>query len=56
MHTLDDIIVDFTPPIPKQCLNTYQDELDGYKNQDNSLESLPWLLVKEEKEESKEVR
>ena len=31
METLDDIVVDLTPPIPKQPLNTYQDELDGYK-------------------------
>ena len=54
MQTLDDIIVDLTPPIPKPCLDTYQDELDGYKKRNKPLESLKWLFVEEE-EESKEV-
>ena len=29
MQTLDDIIMDLTPPISKISLNTYQDHLDG---------------------------
>ena len=59
MQTLDDIIVDLTLPIPKQCVHKYQQtyqrcEVDGksYKNPDNPLRSLPWLFA--EKSEGQE--
>ena len=52
MQTLDDIIVAFTPPIPKQCVQKYQKtyqscEVDGFKNPDSPLQSIPWLFGEE---------
>ena len=62
MQTLDDIIVDFTPPIPKQCVHKYQQiyqqcEVDGDKkaDTDSPLQSLPWLCGEKDQENNEEV-
>ena len=58
MQTLDDIIVDLTPRIPHSCVEKYPYplyEVDGYKNPDSPLHSLPWLFREKEGKEEKAV-
>ena len=59
MSILDEVIVDLTPPLPKLCVQHYQQtyqpcEVDSYKSQDTSIKSLTWRSEPEESEKPNE--
>lgn len=57
MSTLDDIIVDLTPPLPKSCVQKYQQtfqpcEVDSYKNPTPTVPTTTWLEKEEQANEN----